>query len=301
MDKIKNKLHKIIKNFKEQKIKVIGDLILDEYVFGETERISPEAPVPIVMVKKKTYNLGGAANVAWNIKALGGDVFLCGFVGNDEPGNVFIEILKSKNITTEGVIRVNDRPTIRKTRIISHNQQILRVDEEVVKPLNRKYKKELLGKVFLKDKFSGIIFEDYEKGTLTRSLISNIVKYNRDKIIACDPKKHNFPFYKGIDVLKPNRKELEYFAKKEFQNRKDMLKSVISLSKRLGIPIIILTLGEEGIILKNGDKLQFVPSLKVEVYDVTGAGDTVIATFTLSILSGATPIEATLLSVLAAV
>jgi len=300
MKKIKDKLIKIVKNFKGKKIKIIGDVILDEYIFGEVERISPEAPVPVVLVKEKRYNLGGAANVAWNIKALGAEPELFGIIGNDEGATVIEELLMKKKIRKDGLVKVDSRPTTRKTRVIGQHQQIVRIDEEITEPLKKRERKLLMKRILENDNFSAIIFEDYEKGTISRELVKNIVDKNKKKIITCDPKKHNFNFYKDITVLKPNRKELEFVSKKELREKKEMTKEIIKLSKNLNIPIILLTLGEEGMILKDKNVIYEIPSLNVEVYDVTGAGDTVISSFTLSLISGATPFEAAVISTIAA-
>ncbi len=300
MKGIKDKLIKIVRDFKGKKIKIIGDIILDEYVFGEVERISPEAPVPVVLVKEKRYNLGGAANVAFNIKELGGEPELFGVTGNDESARFIEELLIEKKIYKNGLIKLDSRPTTRKTRVIGQNQQIVRIDEEVTEFIKKRERNLLMEKIFENNDSLAIIFEDYEKGTISRELVKNVVKENKEKIITCDPKKHNFSFYKNINVLKPNRKELEFVSKKEIRNKKDMIKEIVKLSKNLNIPIILLTLGEEGMILKEKDIIYDIPSLKVEVYDVTGAGDTVISSFTLSLVSGATPLEAAIISTIAA-
>ncbi len=300
MKKIKDKLIKIVKNFRGKKIKIIGDIILDEYIFGEVERISPEAPVPVVLVKEKRYNLGGAANVAWNIKALGAEPELFGIMGDDEGARVIEELLMEKKIRKDGLIKVDSRPTTRKTRVIGQHQQIVRIDEEITEPLKKRERKLLMERIFENNNFSAIIFEDYEKGTISRELVKNIVSRNKRKIITCDPKKHNFNFYKNITVLKPNRKELEFVSKRELRGKKEMTKEIVKLSKNLNIPIILLTLGEEGMILKDKNIIYEIPSLNVEVYDVTGAGDTVISSFTLSLISGATPFEAAVISTIAA-
>ncbi len=300
MKKIKDKLIKIVKNFKGKKIKVIGDIILDEYIFGEVERISPEAPVPVVLVKEKRYNLGGAANVAWNIKALGAEPELFGIMGDDDGARVIEELLTDKKIGKDGLIKVDSRPTTRKTRVIGQHQQIVRIDEEITEPLKKRERKLLMEKIFENGNFSAIIFEDYEKGTISKELVKNIVNRNKRKIITCDPKKHNFNFYKNITVLKPNRKELEFVSKRELRGKKEMTKEIVKLSKNLNIPVILLTLGEEGMILKDKNIIYEIPSLNVEVYDVTGAGDTVISSFTLSLISGATPFEAAVISTIAA-
>ncbi|MEO0254991.1 MAG: PfkB family carbohydrate kinase [candidate division WOR-3 bacterium] len=300
MKKIKDRLISIIKNFKGKKIKVIGDIILDEYIFGEVDRISPEAPVPVVLVKSKKYNLGGAANVAWNIKALKGEPELFGVIGDDYSSKILLDIMEEKGIKKDGIIKVNSRPTTRKTRVIGQNQQIVRIDEEITEPIKVSQRKRIIEKILENDNFSAFIFEDYEKGTITKELISEIKKRNKGKIITCDPKKHNFNFYKNINVLKPNRKELEFVSKRELKNENYMVKEIDKLSRKLSIPIILLTLGEKGMILKFDNNIYKIPSLEVEVYDVTGAGDTVIASYTLSLVSGANPLEAAIISTIAA-
>ncbi|MEN3046311.1 MAG: PfkB family carbohydrate kinase [Candidatus Hydrothermales bacterium] len=300
MSSIESKLIRIVKNFKGKKIKVVGDIILDEYIFGDVERISPEAPVPIVVVKEKKYNLGGAANVAWNIKALGGEPELYGVIGDDHSSEILLNLLDKKEIKTNGIIKAPSRPTTRKTRVIGQHQQIVRIDEETTEPIKFSQRKIILEKFLENEDFTAVIFEDYEKGTISKELVSEIVKRNKKKIITCDPKKHNFSFYKKISMLKPNRKELEFVARRELKSEADMVKEIEKLSRRLDIPLILLTLGDKGMILKDNESVYRIPSLEVEVYDVTGAGDTVIASFTLSMVSDSNPLEAALISTIAA-
>ncbi|MEN3044013.1 MAG: PfkB family carbohydrate kinase [Candidatus Hydrothermales bacterium] len=297
---MENRLISLVKDFKGKKIKVIGDIILDEYLFGDVDRISPEAPVPIVVVKEKKYNLGGAANVAWNIKALGGEPELYGVIGDDYSSEILLSLMDERKIKAQGVIKIPSRPTTRKTRVIGQHQQIVRIDEETTEPIKLSQRKIILEKFLENEDFLAVIFEDYEKGTISRELVSEILKKNKKKVITCDPKKHNFNYYKKITMLKPNRKELEFVAKKELKSEVEMVREIEKLSKKLSIPMILLTLGEKGMILKFNERVYKIPSLEVEVYDVTGAGDTVIASFTLSMVSGANPIEAALISTIAA-
>lgn len=288
------------KKIKNLKIAVIGDIILDEYIFGEVERISPEAPVPVVKVNRKFYNLGGAANVALNIKKLGAIPFLLGIIGNDEAGKKMIEKLKENNINSEFLILSNDWKTVVKTRIIAQNQQMIRIDQENNFRIEDKYLKEFFEKYNeLKNLCDGILIQDYEKGLLSEKNIGKILK--NKKPIFVDPKFENFFLYKNVTIFKPNLKEAEKVLGRKLREEKERISAIKYIKNRIKCENLIMTIGEEGMIgIDNKNKIFKVPSNKVEVYDVTGAGDTVISLLTLSYLSGLDIISSSVIATIGA-
>ncbi|MEO0260070.1 MAG: bifunctional ADP-heptose synthase [candidate division WOR-3 bacterium] len=293
-------LNDFFKKIKNLKIAVIGDVILDEYIFGEVERISPEAPVPVVKVNRKFCNLGGAANVALNIKKLGATPFLLGIIGNDEAGKKIIERLKENEIDTKFLIIPSDWKTVVKTRIIAQNQQMIRIDQENNFRIEDKYLKEFFEKYDeLKNFCDGILIQDYEKGLLSKKNISEILK--NKKPIFVDPKFENFFLYKNVTIFKPNLKEAEKVLGKKLREEEDRISAIKYIKNRIRCENLIMTIGEEGMIGIDGkNKIFKVPSNKVEVYDVTGAGDTVISLLTLSYLSGLDIISSAVLATIGA-
>ncbi len=284
-------MEKILDKFRGKKILIIGDIMLDIYVRGTVERISPEAPVPIFAQKNESCSLGGAGNVANNVKSLGGIPLLIGVIGNDVEGATVLKILKENKIKTDGVIIDDSRPTISKTRIIAHNQQILRIDKEEDAYINKDLKKILLSRIFdLMEKADGIIFEDYDKGTITPNVIKKVIAKGKDKIITADPKFRNFFQYKNISLFKPNLKEVGTSLGKTFTQRKDIVNAGKSLRKKLNSPVLI-TIGRSGMMLFDNGIQEIIPAYSKEVFDVTGAGDTVIATATLALLAGASLVQ----------
>lgn len=288
----KKRAQQIINSFKNRKILVIGDLILDRYLWGEVERISPEAPVPVVDVKKETVNPGGASNVAWNISSLGGKVFMAGVIGDDENGKILENLLLEKNIKPLCVVD-KKRPTTEKTRIIAVSQQLLRIDREskdkVPEEITEKLKKEIAQII---SDIEGIIISDYGKGVITPELMEEIKKTG--KPVFVDPKPSNFNLYKNITTMTPNRKEAYQLVKAE----KD--RSVESVGReimdKLEIDNLLITLGSEGMALFSQKDITKIPAKAKKVFDVTGAGDTVISVLTLAKLSGASWEEAALLA-----
>lgn len=279
-------LNNFFKRIRNLKIAVIGDIILDEYIFGEVERISPEAPVPVVKVNRKFYNLGGAANVALNIKKLGATPFLLGIIGNDEAGEKIIERLKENNIDIEFLIRSMEWKTVVKARIIAQNQQMIRIDYENNFEIKDKYLKEFFEKYEgLKNLCEGILIQDYEKGLLSEKNISKIIK--NKKPIFVDPKFENFFLYKNVTIFKPNLREVERVLGRKLEKEEEKISAIRYIKSKIKCENLIMTIGDEGMIgIDNKNKIFKVPSNKVEVYDVTGAGDTVISLLTLSYLSG---------------
>ncbi len=304
-------LKKIINKFNKAKILVLGDVILDEYIFGSVDRISPEAPVPVVWANKHTFTPGGAANVANNIRSLGGGVYLVGVIGKDKNANILLSELKRRKITTEGIFSDPRRHTTVKTRIVAGHQQVVRVDWEHTHSLPQKLNQGIIK--FIKtniDDFDAIIIEDYGKGVINMQLLQDLIVLSRShkKIIAVDPKEEHFQYYQGVTSITPNRKELENAIRnlriKDTSNRfrfntdklftdKDIDSAAAEILKYLDLQSLLVTLGEQGMRLfeKNG-RITHIPTVAQEVFDVSGAGDTVISTFTLALSCGASKLEA---------
>ena len=285
---------KIVHAFKNKRVLIIGDLILDRYIFGKVSRISPEAPVPVVEVTRESFLLGGAANVANNIIAMGGNVSITGIIGKDTAGRVLRELLEERNINTEGIIE-DRRPTTVKTRIIAHNQQVVRFDKEDKKRLEGKRLAGLL--CYIKKaipEHDAVIVSDYKKGVITSALIKALVKYAKANgtFIAVDPKVGHFHFYKNVSLVTPNIMEASQGSGIEIKDEKSLLKAGKALLGRLSCKSVLITRGEEGMSLfrKEGARAvtaTHIPTAAKKVFDVTGAGDTVIAAFALAHTAGA--------------
>jgi rfaE bifunctional protein kinase chain/domain len=263
---------------------IIGDVMLDNYLWGEVHRISPEAPVPIVAVTQKDSRLGGAANVALNIKAMGANPILCSVVGADENSALFKSLLKEQKLSSKGILRDKNRITTTKTRIIGNKHQMLRVDEETLHPLNQEQTKKLVAMVSVilgEQKIDVIIFEDYDKGVITADLIEQVVALAKKKGIptAVDPKKNNFLFYKNVTLFKPNFRELKEGLSLEFdaKDAKKLIKADKQLRAKLGNAITLITLSEAGVYVSDAKIDHFIPAHLRNISDVSGAGDTVIA------------------------
>jgi D-beta-D-heptose 7-phosphate kinase/D-beta-D-heptose 1-phosphate adenosyltransferase len=281
----------ILSRFKNKNILIIGDLILDHYVEGKVERISPEAPVPVVTVHKDDdYKLGGAGNVAHNIVSLGARASVAGIIGDDLRGEILGNTLREKKIGTEGVIETDRRTTV-KTRVIAHNQQVLRVDREDNSPLADKLFDKI--KIFLKkniEKFDAVIISDYKKGVITEQLIKYVNRLAKahKTIISVDPKVGHYDFYRGVSLITPNKKEASQMSHIDITNENTVIKAGDRLLRELKCKAVLLTRGKEGMTLfEQGKRKQNIKTVAREVYDVTGAGDTVIAVFTLAYASGA--------------
>ena len=286
-------LQKIVNRFPKVKILVVGDIMMDRSVSGKVSRISPEAPVPVVIVEKEDFNLGGAANVAHNIRSLGGVVSLCGVLGQDENGQKLYKKIVEKEIQTQGIFFEPGRQTTVKTRIIAHHphhQQLVRVDRETTDHPKVSTSRGLLG--FLTERigdFDGIVISDYGKGLLTRKLIETIIRRARksEKVIMVDPKVKNFFFYKGATVITPNTEEASEASGTPYTDQSSLEKMGRKLLKRLRCDALVITQGEKGMtIFERHQKPYRVPTLAKEVYDVTGAGDTVIGTMALALGTG---------------
>jgi len=301
------KVQSILKRSKGRKIAIIGDVMLDKYVYGSINRMSPEAPVPVVDTDQTAYKLGGAANVANNIKALEAEPILIGVIGNDFDALEYLKVMKSLKLSTIGIFRDSSRPTTAKTRVISHSQHVLRVDNEKKHDLSAELNKKISG--FIKKnikKFDAVILQDYNKGVLTKGLISTILKTCKKagKPVYVDPKFRNFYEYKNVMVFKPNRKEVSDILFGNIDNDAASTTAGRKLIEKLHCEYLVLTRGEKGMMLFDKEKGKTVvlniPTKARKVADVSGAGDTVISTIAVALAGGANMIEAVTLANIAA-
>ncbi len=289
----------IIEKLKNKKIAVIGDVMLDRYFWGSVSRISPESPVPVVDVDDESFHLGGAANVASNLKSLGIDPLLCGVLGEDNSGHIFRDIASDRGINTTGLYFDTHRPTTVKTRIIGNSQHIARLDREIRSQISEDAADFIVSAIKNFSGLEGIIFEDYNKGTLTDYLIKNIIEYALEAGIPVyvDPKFTNFFEFKNVTVFKPNRKEAAQALQTEFENDEQIEAAGKELLDRLNCENVLLTLGKDGMMLfRKSGEIYRVPTRARRVADVSGAGDTAIATIAAAIAGGADIIEASALA-----
>ena len=274
--------------------------MIDKYVWGTVARISPEAPVPVVEVDKETERLGGAANVANNIQSLGGIPVLFGVVGNDVNGTQLLQLVEQQGCTTEGIVTDESRPTTIKTRVIAHNQHVVRIDSEQKKEISAVIQEKILA--VLRRVVGGldaIIFEDYNKGAIAAPLITQVIELARknNTIVTVDPKFNNFFSYQNVTVFKPNIKEAEEALGRKLLTDADVNQAGKELLERLHAGNVLITRGEKGMSLfDRSGAVVTVPTQAQKVADVSGAGDTVIATLTLALAGGATLHEAALLA-----
>ncbi len=295
----KEQAQRILSRFSAQPILVVGDLILDHFVWGTVERISPEAPVPVVKVVKESFHLGGAANVAYNLSVLKAQPLLVGMVGCDEAGDQLVEQLEREAISSAGIIRVSDRTTTVKTRIIAQHQQVCRTDREssappsapVLSQINERYL-DFLGQA------RGIIVSDYAKGVLSQMLVPEWIREARQnkKFLAVDPKRADFSSYRGASLITPNTKETERASGVEIVDEPSFIQAGQHLLEITKADSVLVTRGEEGMTLFSGQDHTHIPTVAKEVFDVTGAGDTVIASLTLAVTAGASVAEAAVLA-----
>ena len=286
-------INKVFEKFNALNVLIIGDVMMDSYLWGKVERISPEAPVPVVSILKKENRLGGAANVALNIQSLGGNPILCAVIGDDVEGQTFSDLLKSQNLSDVGIIKVSNRPTTVKTRVIGGNQQIVRLDFETDKIISQETTHEILQRIFKvinNTEINAIIFEDYDKGLITELLIESVVKYanERNIITVVDPKKRNFLSYKNVTLFKPNLKELREGIKQDVNAKilVELSDAVNLLQNELNATYIMVTLSELGVYVSSKIENKLFPAHIRDIADVSGAGDTVIATTALCLAAG---------------
>ena len=275
-------IHQIFESFNSLRVLVIGDVMLDSYVWGKVERISPEAPVPVVNVNKREYRLGGAGNVLLNVQALGAEAIICTVIGTDSPGDLLEKSLVEKGLNCEGLIRSDDRITTIKERIIAGSQQVVRIDTETDKPIFSKESDRLIAKVKeLIPSCHVIIFEDYDKGVLTAESIAEITDFANEHNVptVVDPKKRNFLSYNNTTLFKPNLKELREGLKVDFnvENPEELKATVRHLKEVLNIKGALITLSEQGVFIDFQDEIHKLPAHIRSIADVSGAGDTVIS------------------------
>jgi len=286
-------VRELLKGFESKTILIVGDVMIDSYVMGKVQRISPEAPVPIVNLKKEEHRLGGAANVALNIKSLGATPILCSVVGNDDSGNLFYQLLEQEGMRSDGVIKSNERVTTVKKRILGNNQQLLRIDSENTHELRLSESDQFLSqlkKLINSNKVDGIILEDYNKGVLSKEVIRQVIALAKEHNIptTVDPKLHNFLEYKGVTLFKPNLKELREGLNipVDFSDQNAFNSALEVLQSELNNEISFVTLSEDGVYIKNSTEKHHVKAHLRNITDVSGAGDTVISVATLCLVSG---------------
>ncbi len=274
--------HKIFKAFNDLRVLIVGDVMLDNYIWGAVDRISPEAPVPVVNVKKKDFRLGGAANVALNVHALGATPILCAVIGDDDDGKKLVQRLNDMGLNKDGIVISSHRPTTVKTRIIASDQHVVRVDEESDSAVNEWEEKALLERIQkLLPLCQVVIFEDYDKGVLNQTIIEKTIQLANELGIptVVDPKKRNFLSYKNITLFKPNLKELREGLKMEVEsgNQEQVSHAVAALKEKLSAKGIMVTLSEHGVYIDLNDSKIKLPAHIREIADVSGAGDTVVS------------------------
>jgi len=280
----KEHIRELFKSFNNLNVLIIGDVMIDSYMWGKVNRISPEAPVPIVAVHKKEKRLGGAANVALNIQAMGANPILCSVIGIDVEGQMFLDLLKQQKLSQKGILKSRTRITTEKTRIIGNNTQLLRVDEEIEEDISSSETQQLITLIsylIQNEKIDVIIFEDYNKGLITPKLISKIVELAKSKgIPTCvDPKKKNFNSYKGVSLFKPNLKELREGLKLDISsdNVNELQRAISSFRVKQKFDTAFVTLAEKGVVINSRSVKEHVPAHVRSIADVSGAGDTVIS------------------------
>lgn len=289
-------LNNTFNSFKDLSILIIGDVMVDAYLWGNVNRISPEAPVPIVSCTERENRLGGAANVGLNVLALGARPVICSVIGNDEKGEIFMNLMKERGLTLEGIIQDNDRSTTSKTRIISNDQQLLRVDQEITYDISYALEEGLIQRVkdiIEKDGINAIIFQDYNKGVITENIIQEVIQLGNSKKIPVlvDPKKKNFLSYANATLFKPNIKEFVEGLNLEISktDAEKIYDAAQKLQNKLGIKNILLTLSEQGVFISNQERYALYPAEIRDVADVSGAGDTVISVAAVCMAAGLDP------------
>lgn len=292
----KERLQELKNNFKNKKIAIIGDLMLDGYFWGDVSRVSPEAPVPVVEIDDEFFRFGGAANVALNILKLGGIPIPFGVIGNDNDGQILLKLMKEVGITSYGILIDETRPTTNKTRVIAGTQHVVRIDKESKENINSTLQSKIIS--LLQENVSeldAIILQDYNKGVLTEVLIPSVIAIgnDNDKIVTVDPKFLNFLKFQNTTVFKPNKKESEDILGMRIITDEDITIAGKKLLELLNPKYVLLTLGSKGLALfqKNNEEIR-IPTKARKVSDVSGAGDTVISTLTYALTAGASIEEA---------
>jgi D-beta-D-heptose 7-phosphate kinase/D-beta-D-heptose 1-phosphate adenosyltransferase len=298
----KKRAFAIIENFPRSGVLVVGDIMADHFIWGRVSRISPEAPVPVVEVRKDSFMLGGCANVLNNIFAMGGRVYMTGVIGSDETGRRLLAEVRNRGVDTGGMVVEEGRPTTLKTRIVAHGQQVVRFDFEDRKAVQAKSIRKILSYIrSVRDDLGALVISDYNKGVVTGPLLEGIRKEIAGRlIVSCvDPKQRDFSLYQGFDIITPNHHEAGNAAGEEMQNDHDHVRVGMKLLDKYDFKAIMVTRGEEGLSLFEKDgrmRHTAFPTEAREVFDVTGAGDTVIGVFALCMAAGASFREAAYLA-----
>jgi rfaE bifunctional protein kinase chain/domain len=294
----RKRVEEILNRFTGKTILVVGDVMLDEFIWGKVERISPEAPVPVVRVDEETYRLGGSGNVAANIRSLEGRAIPIGVIGRDTAADRLIDLLQQFHIEASGLVRA-ERPTTVKTRIIAHNQQVVRADRESREQMPASVNDDLIG-LFIQNltRAVAVIVSDYDKGVVNRDLLSKILPHARDAGVPVflDPKVHHANDYQPITMITPNHREAELLTGIVIEDESTLEEAGRKLLQRFHCECALITRGEEGMSVFNANGSHHLPTFAREVFDVTGAGDTVIATLALARAGGATMEEAATLA-----
>lgn len=294
----------LIESFKKARVLIIGDFILDQFMWGKVDRISPEAPVPVVNVERDSFMPGGALNVANNIHTLGGKVYPCGVIGRDTPGRLLRKAIRREGIDTGGIVFDKSRPTSVKTRVIAHSQQVVRFDREKTHEVSSDDRRRIIQ--FVRSRINQtdvVVIEDYGKGVIHPALLKEIVKLAKDshKPVLVDPKEKHFSYYEGVTAITPNRKEAYYAFNGGMDSSRTLEEVGWGLLRKIKCRSVLMTLGEDGMALfEKGEKITRIPTMAREVFDVSGAGDTVMAVLSLALAVGAKMKDASILANVAA-
>jgi rfaE bifunctional protein kinase chain/domain len=288
----RERLNDLVARFAERRVMVVGDIMLDAYLFGRAERISPEAPVPVVVIEEEGRRLGGAGNVVSNVRALGAQAFPVGVVGEDIQGQAVSEELGALSVDASGIVVDPLRPTTSKIRIVAHHQQVIRADREQADPLRSRTAGKVISRFKkLLPKVEAVILQDYNKGLFTPDIIREMIDLAlaEEKLVTADPKFENFFLYRKVHLFKPNRRETEAALARPLRTKADLQKAGWEILERLDCGAVLLTGGERGMWLCERDnRSAYLPTKARDVYDVSGAGDTVISVATLALASGGT-------------
>ncbi len=281
----------VFAHFGKLRVLIIGDVMIDAYIWGSVERISPEAPVPVVQVSRRDFRLGGAANVALNVLSMGATPILCALAAQDEQGKRLVQLMDEKGMSTEGIVRSSSRPTTVKSRVFAAHQHVVRIDEESDKPATPEEEKELIARIARHlPGCDVVIFEDYDKGVITPEVIRHTVDLAKSQKIptVVDPKKRNFLEYRGVTLFKPNVKELREGLKIELDPREDksIRKATQVLKDQMKVEGVMLTLSERGMFIDYQGSVKRLAAHKREIADVSGAGDTVVCLAALATAAG---------------
>lgn len=290
----------IVSKFAGLRIVTLGDLMLDEFIWGEVRRISPEAPVPVVEVKRETWHLGGAGNVVSNLLELGARAIPIGVVGSDAAAKMLRDRFAERKADTDGIITDSSRPTTRKTRVVAHNQQMVRADREDRSPVSTAVEDRVIAAFNQAlSNADAVIISDYDKGLLTPRVLRAVIESAQSQatLVCLDPKIRNFAHYRSVDVITPNQIEAERASGVEISDESSLITAARRIRELIGCKNVLITRGEHGMSMLDAEgEMTHIPTVAREVYDVTGAGDTVIATLTVALASGATLNEAAIIA-----